>query len=698
MTRTDSWARVWLTGTALATLGLSGCQSLRPAHRDVEAVGSVTSAAPAASSSEDEPKADAAVRSTIVRGDPAAAARTAPGSSRVPAHGTIVLNFVSVEVPVVARAVLGDVLGLPYSVDPGIAAQVTLQAPYPVARSEVLPLFEEALKASGYALIKRGSVLVIQPTVNSRGTSTAGAGDFGYGDETLALTYASATEIKRLLDPILPNTLTMADPGRNVVILSGTTAQRRAARDMIRQFDVDWMRGMSFGLIVPQRTDARLIAPELDKLLNSPGSATAGMVRLLPMERLNGIIAITAQPAYLDDVRRWVEILDREGESSQPRLFVYRVQNGKSADLAKVIAAAMGTTAFGSPASTSATPSENPGSASSFPTPQSGNGSQQQSFGNPPTASEATAANAASSPASRPGGMTIGTDEANNAVVVFSTPKDYAVIEDALRKLDVPPLQVMIDAAITEVTLNDKLSYGVQWFLNDGKTQGSLTQGTTSAPTRVFPGLSVLYRNGADITATLNALRDATDIDVISAPKIMVLNNQTASLQVGDQVPVTTSSAISTTNSDAPLVSTVEYRDTGVILKVTPRVNDGGLVLLDIAQEVSDVTTTDSSKIDSPTIQQRRIATTIAVRDGQTIALGGMIRHRRTVGRKRIPLLGDVPVLGQLFGDTVRDGKRTELLVLLTPRVIRSPVDADAVTEELRRRIRSVSPDAGTKK
>ena len=285
--------------------------------------------------------------------------------------------------------------------------------------------------------------------------------------------------------------------------------------------------------------------------------------------------------------------------------------------------------------------------------------------------------------------MTITSDDQNNAVIVFSAPREYSVIEDALRKLDIPPVQVLIEAAITEVSLNDNLRYGVQWQLGSGGDRVSLTEGKTSSPTRIFPGFSYLFTNGTDIKATLNALNEVTDINVVSAPKLMVLNNQTAVLQVGDEVPVVTASAVSTQTPDAPIVNSVEYRETGVILKVTPRVNGSGSVLLDISQEVSDVAETGTSTINSPTIQQRKIATTVVAQDGQTIALGGLIREVKTRGRDGVPLLSQIPVVGALFGNHTNTVKRTELLVLLTLRVVRSPVDAEAITAELRARMQS---------
>lgn len=676
------------------------------------------------------------VRSTILRGSPPAVVAPSP-SVEVVAGGDITLNFPGVDVQAAARAILGDTLHLPFTIDPNLHNQVTVQTPHPIRRRDVLPFFEQSLTSAGLVLTNRGGAYAILPANVARAQAPAvGPNDAGFGNETIVLKFVNAEEMRKLLDPLVPGAISVADPTRNVLVVSGNGAQRKALRELVAEFDVDWLRGMSFGLFIPQRTDARLIAPELEKLLNAPGSASAGLVRLIAMDQLNGILAITSQPQYLDDVRRFVEILDREGESAERRVFVYRVQNGRAADLAKVLNAAFGRVGAGGaqtdtgatsltdtsgPSAATAPPAGqgyafNPAAAGAVPQVQQGGNAALNQVGsiagrpNPAQTSlegDSNAARAATSAGGiGAGGTSITADETNNAIVVFATPRDYALISDALLKLDVPPLQVLVDASISEVTLNHNLQYGIQWAFQAGRLGGALSQGTpttvtnptTGAPTVInpgplqnFPGLSFLYQ-GNGVTATLNALASVTDVTVLSAPKLVVLNNHTATIQVGDQVPISTGSAVSTISSGAPIVNSIEYRDTGIILKITPRVNNSGLVLLDIAQEVSTVTPNASSSISSPTIQQRKIATSVAVQDGETLALGGLIRNQVTKGRSTVPLFGNIPILGHLLGDTTGGLVRTELVVLLTPHVVRTAVDADAVTRELRDKIHLAAP------
>ncbi len=705
------------------------------------------------------------VRATIVPGT--AAPTLVPTPTRAPAHGDVTLDFRGAEVADVSRAVLGGILGLQYTLQPGVAAQVTLATPYPVARGEVLRLFEDALRQANLALVPQNGVFQITPLEAAKGSAPSGNGP-GFERDTVQLQFVSADELKKLLDPILPGVVIAADAGRNVLTVAGTTGQRAAVRDLVRQFDVNWLRGVSFALFVPQRTDARLIVPELDKLLNAPGAPTNGLVRLIAMERLNGILAISSQPQYLQDTRRFIDILDREGESNEPRMFLYRVQNGRATDLAKVILTALGgggTVASGQPTSVDTIGSGrqiggggNPGfggSNSSIGATAASNGIQgtgnsfggngipgglgnqgnqglggargglggggQGGFGaaggggNP--LNNVSASQRLANPAQGQAGAsglalnaTITADESTNSILVYGTSRDYAVIEDALRQLDTPPAQVLIEAAISEVTLTNSLRYGLQTIFNSGRTSTVLTDSTTStivpgpgaaatvlpSLVRTFPGFSFLYAN-SDISAVLNALEGLTKVNVLSSPKLLVINNQSASLQVGSQVPVSTGSVQS--GIGLGITNSIDYRDTGVILKITPRVNAGGLVLLDIAQEVSAVQPTSSNNgggqvgAQSPTFTTRRIATSIAIQDGETVALGGLISDNTSKTRSGIPLLSRIPIIGPfLFGNTNNNSERTELLILLRPRVLRTVDDGRAITAELRDKIRLVPP------
>lgn len=646
---------------------------------------------------------DRTVSATIVEGQrPAPIVLPQPVQIR---GGDISLNFASADVRVVAKAVLGDILKLPYSVAPGVATMVTVVTPKPIARSSVIGFLEDAFRVGGLALVERNGAFSIELIDQARASGSVGA-TIGFSNEIYQLQFVSADEMKRLLDPVLPGVIAQADAPTGRLTLSGTTGQRASARDLLKQFDVNWLRNMSFALFVPQRSDSRLIVPELEKLINAPDAPTRGLVRLISMEKLNGILAISSQRQYLDDVNRFVEILDREGQNNEARLFVYRVQNGRSRDLARTL-----NNAFGNSSTSSG--GENNNQAIEFEqSPDGGNGRERQGSdqrqgqgdqrqgGAQPSLSSNQNSNAPLDIRAEGGGggalmARISSDDTNNAILVYGTPREYALIEDALRKLDILPFQVFIEAAITEVSLTDDLRFGLQWNFSPDGSNGTLTESTTNLNlVRNVPGFSFAFSPSSTINGVLNTLESTTKVNVVSAPKLLVLNNQTAVLQVGDQVPIATQNSTSTIDPNAPTINSIEYRDTGVILKVTPRVNASGLVLLDVAQEVSDVNTTVTrgAGINSPTISTRRISTSVAVQDGEVLALGGLIRNTQTKGRVGLPFLSQIPFIGGLFGRQATGGNKIELIVLLKPRVLRNVDDGRAVTDELRAKIKTLEP------
>ena len=656
---------------------------------------------------DDPARALQTVDTTIVEGEPRppVIGRPAPVLVR---GGDIALNFPGADVRVVADAVLGDLLGIEYTVAPDVSGPVNAVTAQPISRASVIPFLEEAFAEAGFALVLDNGRASIE-RVAGIGVGMVSPDTPGFGTEMLQLEFVNAEQMRALIAPILPGVVSVSDPSRNVLLLTGTSGQRTSARSLLQQFDVNWLRNMSFALIVPKRTDARLIVPELEKLINAPDSPTRDLVRIIAMEQLNGILAISRQRQYLDDVNRWIEILDRQGQNNEPRLFVYRVQNSRSRDLARTLNRAFGRgggdddVSDGQAAFADSGPPD--GAAQ---TGQSGIGGQSPGFGS--GSGNFAAVGQGSAVSSRDEGTRastgsggpaaqISSDDTNNAILVYGTPREYAVIEDALRKLDVPPMQVMIEAAITEVSLTDDLRFGLQWNFIQGNENAVLTESATGTNlVRDVPGFSFLFGNSGSLTGVLNALEGKTKVNVVSAPKLMVINNQTASLQVGNQVPVLTQNSTATNDSNAPVINAIEYRDTGVILKITPRVNGSGLVLLDISQEVSDVLSARAagSGINSPTISTRRVSTTVAVQDGEVLALGGLIRNARTRDKQGVPFLSQIPVIGGLFGRQVEATDKVELVILLKPRVIRTVDDARAITDELRRKIRSLEPFSTT--
>jgi general secretion pathway protein D len=579
------------------------------------------------------------------------------------------LSFVDADIAVVVASVLGDGLGKTFSIDPQVKGTMTLQASRPLSRDEVVPALEAALSLQGAALIESKGAYNIVPLKDAprragglRGPFSKPAGS--YAIQIVPVKFIGVAEMEKMLQPFAPEGgIVRVDDARNLLVLAGTSQQLNAMLQVVEAFDVDWLAGMSFALFPVEYVDVKTLVGELESVFASRNSPIANVVRFVPLSRLNALMVITHEPSYLQQVESWIKRLDIGVAAPGRRIYVYDVQNGKADDLADSLNKIMSL-------------------VEEAPLPSDADRGVKTGVAGPtlPTLRGPSVSNVATSV---PGALKIVPNPENNALLIYATPSEFSLLETTLKRLDVQPIQVMLEASLAEVTLNDDLRFGLQWSYQSGEGPIVLSEVANGGINQAFPGFSYLFTGRPDIRAVLNSLETITDVNVVSSPKLLVLNNHEANLQIGDQVPITVQSAVGTVNTNAPIVNSVQLRDTGVILRVTPRANKSGLVLLDIAQEVSDVVPTTSSGIDSPTIQQRKLSSSIAVRDGETIALGGLIRDSRSKTRGGVPLLRRLPLLGAVFGSTGNNARRTELIVLITPRVIRSSYDANAVMSEL---------------
>lgn len=648
--------------------------------------------------------------------------------------GDVVLNFVNTEVREFVDTVLGKLLGVGYVIDPRVQGTVTLQTARPVPRSSVIGVIEDVLAMNGAALVQSGDVYKVIPletAVSAPAILSSGAApvrlDRGFSLHVIPLRYASATALREVVEPFIPpGRVLRVDADRNLFIFAGTGPEAADFTELVTIFDLDWMAGKSFGLFPLKFADPKDVATELAHVFGKGAAGLpAGIVDIVPIDRLSAVLVIAPQEALLREARTWVERLDRGVETDRRQLFVYYVQNGRATELADALGQAFAITAVATAAADSGprlapglTPIElsQPQATTVQESSTSADTSSPADFASPQTQylAERGAGGLPVLGIGAPGSPGVGAEDTlrivadarNNALLVYATPDEYRMIDAALKKLDIVPLQVLIEATIAEVTLNDSLKYGLEWFFDIGNSTLTFNTSETSTPTPTpnlilsqFPGFSYIFAS-EDVKIVLNALTQITDVKVISSPQLMVLDNEPARLQVGDQVPVAVRTSQSTdVTTDAPIVSEIEYRDTGVILDIIPRVNASGLVVLDIIQEVSDVVptvvtanTTTATQAQTPTISQRRIASTVAINSGETVALGGLIRDSATNSVTGVPLLSEIPLLGNLFKTTTDTTRRTELLVLLTPRVVRDRHDARAVTDELRQRLRGLVP------
>jgi general secretion pathway protein D len=443
-----------------------------------------------------------------------------------------------------------------------------------------------------------------------------------------------------------------------------------------------------------------------------------GRVRFIANTRLGAILVVTSNPSYIPRAQSWIRRLDARASGTEPQLHVYQVQNRTAGELAGILQSMFSQemkvvrptsrnvspksrqVSFGSDMAKSPTA----GIGASDPATQAGVGKTTDTMGasrysnndlNGPV-TDMVDNNTTSNTGAEPM-MKIVADDTKNSLLVMANDRDYQRVLRVVQGLDVVASQVLIEAVIAEVSLNDDLQFGLQWqFAKNGTPTATFSNALTGGVAASFPGFNYAV-NTANIAATLSALNALTHVNIISTPSLMVLDNKTARLQIGDQVPITTQTATSTVTSQTAIVNSITMQDTGVILSVTPRINESGRVQLDIEQEVSSVVKTTTSNIDSPTIQQRRVKTTVVVSDGEVLALGGMIQDSASKSSNQLPILGDIPGIGAMFANRKDSVAKTELVILITPKVVRDGTESRLVTEEYRRKMNVYMPRASTR-
>jgi general secretion pathway protein D len=623
--------------------------------------------------------------------------------------GDITLNFENTDIREVTKIILGDLLGFNYLLAPGVKGAVSVFTAKPLTKSVLLPTLETLLRMNGAALVYADGIYRVVPVAAAvKGVTTPQLGELNmpipsnYSVRIVPLEFVAVTEMGKILEPLAPEgSIIRADVARNLLVIAGTSPELAKLLDTIKVFDVDWMKGVSVGFFPLQYASVEDITKDLQQIFGDPNEGPlAGVLRVFPVRSGNGLLVVTPQKRYLEEAAKWIDRFDRMGgDGSEARLYVYRVRNGEAEDLAGLLNDLFSESGSSKKKTTAAQVA--PGQTAAT----------VQSKEKRATAAKAKpAAGSATSPASMAASGSLSdevkfvADPRNNSLLIMATPRDYRHILTALEQLDVMPLQVLVEATIVEIQLKDSLEYGIQWFfkMNHGDLNsevnwdGTIDGASSAGLGKMFPGFNwamvaknILGTGDNGIRGVLSAFADEGLVRVLSSPSVMVLDNQTARIQVGDEVPIATSQQQSTT-TDANIVNSISYRDTGVVLEVTPRVNPGGLVTMEVRQEVSSARTSESSSLDSPTIATREVTSTVAVQSDQTVVLGGLIRDDTENTRGGVPGLYNLPVVGWLFGQDSSASTRTELVVILTPSVIMGEKDIRAVTEDFRSRLKGL--------
>lgn len=629
--------------------------------------------------------------------------------------GAATFNFEGESLHAVVKAILGDMLGQNYVIAPGVQGTVTLATPKPVSSAGALSLLEMVLGWNNARLVYSGGRYNIVPSDQALAGSVvprtgSGASARGFEARTVPLRYISSSEMRKVLEPYArPNAIVAIDSARNTITVAGSGAELENYLRTIEIFDVDWLAGMSVGVFPLQSGKATRVVTDLEKVFGEESqSPVAGMFRFMPLEGANAVMVITPQAEYLDDIQDWLERIDGAGDV--PQLFSHELKYIRARELAETLSNVFGGSGGGG---------DEAGAPSLMP------GLEPVQIGSDTGGGRAGGAGGAGAGGIGGGGemslsqkqqgdsqVTLQVDgdrvgvsavEETNTLLVRSTPRAWQSIQDVIVKLDVMPMQVHIEAQVVEVQLTGALEYGVNWFFERavtdaglpsavGRTTWSTLAGSISSAVGDPPGLAWTFL-GRNAAAVISALDEVTDLQLLQTPSVVVRNNAEATFNVGSNIPI--SSVTVSPGLGGDTVSQVQFLETGTILRVRPRITRDGTVFLDVVQEVSSPGS-NPDRNGNVRINTRRLKTEAAIQSGDTVMLAGLISDGVSRGSSGFPGLSRIPVIGGLFGTQTSRTDRNEVIILLTPTIIRNPRDARELTDEYGRRFRAMEPLRGS--
>jgi len=581
--------------------------------------------------------------------------------------------------------ILGHILGLSYVVEPVIKGTISLHVQGSYTKREFLNLFNSILQIHGLAITRGAQGLykvVRKPNSAKTGSDVVSSGTWAPhpGDviRVFQLRYLSAVQlVPSLRNFISPGAVIVAEPSINAVVLVDTVGNIAKVSKLLALMDTDFFKDIHWRLFTLENSDAEDLSRDLDKIFKTKGlyersGVDQGGLQILPLKTINALLVVTKWENLLDVVGHWVTELDQGQSEKSSQVYVYFVQNGQAKDVADLLKQLYG-----------------------------GKKSSSSSKKTVLVKREKTAKKGTTISGELSGEVKIIADEVNNAVIIKARPKDYAIMLSVLKQIDIVPRQVLIDVLVVEVTLDKGFQYGIEWFLRGHRRSYSadialtdISLGNLAKDTALgkgLPGFTYgLYNSAGDLRNLINLLASKTKVNILSAPNILAVDNKESKIEVTQDVPTATSSTTSTTEST--LTQSIQYRSAGVILNVTPSINESGLVSMKVTQEVSSLgnSVAVGGGGEYPSFQTRKATTNLVVQNGHTIVIGGLMKNTKNKTHSGIPFLKDLPVLGYLFGWRGYTNTKKELLITITPYVIQSTEQADALTREFKGRVKSL--------
>ncbi|MGQ9499021.1 MAG: type II secretion system secretin GspD [Dissulfurimicrobium sp.] len=598
--------------------------------------------------------------------------------------------------------VLSQILGLNYVVDPVIKGVVSLHIQGTYTRDELLNLFNSVLQIHGLGITKgeHGLYKVVRKpdtartglVVTNKNNALANPGDV---IQIFQLKYLSAAAaITNLKNFLSQGAVIVPEPSTNSLLISDTAENIEKIGHILTFIDTDIFKDYKWRLFTLENANVSDVYEDIEKLVQGKAfygraGLDQGAFQILPLKTINSILVVTKWEDVLGVIGGWIKEFDQRQADKGKQVYIYFVQNGKAKDIANILNEVYGIKGASRSSSTSKTDKNKTVMVERTKTEKSANTVKPEGV---------------SGTGELAGDVEIIADETNNAILVRARPRDYNIISDVIKKIDVVPRQVLIEVLIVDVTLNDDIKYGVEWFL---KNKGINFNGTSyNADVALSNGLNIkqntplgtagtaasgftysLYDTAGGLRALISTLATKTKVNILSSPVILAVDNQESKIESGDEVPTLTSSTVT---EGGTTTQSIQYRNAGIILKVKPSINDGGLVRMEVTQEVSSVTSMTTGGLNSPSFRTRKATTYMVAKDGQTIILGGLIQTQNTNSNSGIPYLKDIPLIGHLFGDKGVKTQKTELIFAITPYLIKNRDDADAIISDFSKQVKEL--------
>jgi len=634
---------------------------------------------------------------------------TPPGPASPPARPAptpkapgVVFNFDNADIYEVIR-VMAEIMKINYIIDPRVRGVVNIHTAGQISAEEVFPIFQSILKLNGATAVKKENLYEIVPLMDAKKLfiPPLTAGEAGkllpeerYTIQIVSLKYIPVTEVSKIIKPFLSDGADIIEhPPHNILIIGDIASNVKKSLDIISLFDIDIFTDLRVRIYPVLNADVTEIAKEMERIFSSfevsLKSARGVGITFTPITRINSLLVVSSIPNIFEKVEGWLKELDKvPAEGTKLSVFVYYVQNAKAKDLAEVLKQV-----FVAPKEKKPEFKEKVVE----PTPRG----VRPPAPPPPTTPPKEEAGAVPE-----GEINIVVDEANNALVIRAFHRDYKSILETIKKLDLYPKQVLIEVMLAEITLDDSTQFGIEWsrFLTSHTPNAQEIVMGARPPADPFSQALTAYgirysivELGGRISAAIKAAATEGRLNVISSPNILASNNKEAKIQIGTSQPILTSTYSGTTaitGTAGVIEGTIEYKDVGIILTVTPRISDGGLVTLEIAIEDSKVDSTALGTLSNiPVFKKKTAKTVLSVLESQMIVIGGLIEDSKNVRKTGIPLLSRIPILGGLFGTQEYTIGKTELILLMTPHIITDHIQSDAVTREFREKVEGIKKE-----